>query len=169
MVTLTAYYNSSHAGSPKRLFMSGFATYIMLSPPPRRRSPSSSNNEGGGFSVCRNPKPGLFRTPTPTRCFSYCGPVTRPPTAHISRVVMEENGKELEIVRHSFPYGTVSESGLFFIAYTRNLDIPEKMLSRMYGTAGDGLHDRLMDFTRAVTGATFFAPSLEVLKSLSAR
>ena len=65
----------------------------------------------------------------------------KPPTAHISRVVMEENGKELEIVRHSFPYGTVSESGLFFIAYTKNLNIPERMLSRMYGTAGDGLHD----------------------------
>jgi len=93
----------------------------------------------------------------------------KPPTAHISRVVMEENGKELEIVRHSFPYGTVSESGLFFIAYTRDLAIPEKMLSRMYGTAGDGLHDHLMDFTQAVTGATFFAPSLEVLKSLGAR
>ena len=92
----------------------------------------------------------------------------KPPTAHISRVVMEENGKELEIVRHSFPYGTVSESGLFFIAYTKNLDIPERMLSSMYGTAGDGLHDRLMDFTRAVSGATFFAPSLPVLKSLGA-
>ena len=81
---------------------------------------------------------------------------------------MEENGKELEIVRHSFPYGTVSESGLFFIAYTKNLNIPERMLSRMYGTAGDGLHDHLMGFTQAVTGATFFAPSLPVLKSLGA-
>lgn len=90
----------------------------------------------------------------------------KPPTAHISRVVMEENGKELEIVRHSFPYGTVSESGLFFIAYTKNLDIPERMLSRMLGTSGDGHHDHLMDFTQAVSGATFFAPSLEVLKPL---
>lgn len=93
----------------------------------------------------------------------------KPPTAHISRVVMEENGEELEIVRHSFPYGTVSESGLFFIAYTKDLTIPEKMLSRMLGTAGDKLYDHLMDFTQAVTGATFFAPSLEVLKSLGAR
>ena len=93
----------------------------------------------------------------------------KPATAHISRVVMEENGQELEIVRHSFPYGTVSESGLFFIAYTKNLDIPEKMLRRMYGTAGDGLHDHLMDFAQAVTGATFFAPSLPMLKSLGSR
>ncbi len=93
----------------------------------------------------------------------------KPPTAHISRVVMEENGEELEVVRHSFPYGTVSESGLFFIAYTKNLDIPERMLSRMLGTAGDGVHDHLMDFTQAVTGATFFAPSLDIFKSLGSR
>jgi putative iron-dependent peroxidase len=93
----------------------------------------------------------------------------KPPTAHISRVVMEEHGEELEIVRHSFPYGTVSEAGLFFIAYSKTLDIPEKMLSRMLGTSGDGLHDHLMDYTQAVSGATFFAPSLEVLKALGSR
>ena len=90
----------------------------------------------------------------------------RPPTAHISRVVIEENGEELEIVRHSFPYGTVNEHGLFFIAYTNNFDIPEKMLRRMLGTSGEGQHDHLMDFTQAVSGAHFFAPSLEVLTSL---
>ncbi len=79
---------------------------------------------------------------------------------------MEENGNELEIVRHSFPYGTTSESGLFFIAYTKNTEIPEKMLSRMMRTTGDGLHNHLMNYTQAVTGAMFFAPSLNTLKSL---
>jgi porphyrinogen peroxidase len=91
---------------------------------------------------------------------------SKPPTAHIGRVVIEEDGAELQIVRHSFPYGTVSEAGLFFIAYTKSLDTTEKMLARMMGNSGDGLHDHLMDFTRAVSGATFFAPSLEVLRSL---
>jgi len=93
----------------------------------------------------------------------------KPPTAHIARVVIEENGAELEIVRHSFPYGNTSECGLFFIAYTRDLAIPERMLERMLGASGDGLHDRLMDFTRAVSGATFFAPSEAVLHQLAAR
>jgi putative iron-dependent peroxidase len=92
----------------------------------------------------------------------------KPPTAHIARVVIEEHGEELEILRHSFPYGTTSEAGLFFIAYTRDLAIPERMLSRMMGTSGDGLHDRLMDFTRAVSGVTFFAPSESVLRRLAA-
>ena len=90
----------------------------------------------------------------------------KPPTAHISRVVIEEDGEELEIVRHSFPYGTTSESGLLFIAYCATLSTFDRMLARMYGTSGDGLHDRLMDFTRPVTGAYFFAPSLERLRAL---
>ncbi len=81
-------------------------------------------------------------------------------------MVIREDGEELEIVRHSFPYGTTSELGLFFLAYTKDLAIPEKMLRRMMGTSGDGSHDRLMEFSRAVSGATFFAPSLRVLRSL---
>jgi putative iron-dependent peroxidase len=92
----------------------------------------------------------------------------KPATAHIARTVVEEDGRELEIVRHSFPYGSTSECGLFFIAYTRDLAIPEKMLRRMLGASGDGLHDRLLEFTRAVSGATFFAPSLRTLRSLAA-
>jgi putative iron-dependent peroxidase len=89
-----------------------------------------------------------------------------PPTAHIERAAIREDGTELEIVRHSFPYGTTDEYGLFFIAYSKDLSIPERMLARMLGTTGDGLHDRLMDFSRAVSGANFFAPSLRVLRSL---
>ena len=94
-------------------------------------------------------------------------PKKKPATAHIARVVIEEKGEELELLRHSFPYGTTSEAGLFFIAYTRDLAIPEKMLARMLGVSGDGLHDHLMDFTQAVSGATFFAPSVESLRKLA--
>jgi putative iron-dependent peroxidase len=91
----------------------------------------------------------------------------KPASAHIARVVIEEDGDELQIVRHSFPYGTLSEAGLFFIAYNKTLDTFEKMLSRMMGTSGDGRRDHLMDYTKAVSGATFFAPSLTMLKSLA--
>jgi putative iron-dependent peroxidase len=64
------------------------------------------------------------------------------------------------------PYGTPSECGWFFIAYNRNLGTFEKMLARMLGTSGDGHHDKLLDYTRAVSGATFFAPSLPTLRGL---
>jgi porphyrinogen peroxidase len=90
----------------------------------------------------------------------------KPKTAHISRVVIEQDGAELQILRQSYPWGTVGEAGLYFVAYTKSLDIFDLMLARMIGTTGDGLHDRLMEFSQAVTGATFFVPSLETLSSL---
>jgi putative iron-dependent peroxidase len=90
----------------------------------------------------------------------------KPETAHISRVVIERDGAELQILRQSYPWGTVREAGLYFAAYTKSLDIFDLMLARMMGATGDGLHDRLMEFSRAVTGATFFVPSLETLSSL---
>jgi len=37
------------------------------------------------------------------------------------------------------------------------------MLVRMFGTSGDGIHDRLLHFVTAVDGAYFFAPGEEVL------
>jgi putative iron-dependent peroxidase len=37
----------------------------------------------------------------------------------------------------------------------------------MFGASGDGLHDRLTDFTHAVSGSYYFAPSLEDLAALS--
>lgn len=90
----------------------------------------------------------------------------KPQTAHISRVVIERDGAELQILRQSYPWGTVREAGLYFAAYTKSLDVYDVMLARMMGTTTDGLHDRLMEFSRAVTGATFFVPSLETLSSL---
>ena len=39
----------------------------------------------------------------------------------------------------------------------------EIMLARMFGTSGDGVSDRLMSFTKPVTGSFYFAPAVEVL------
>ncbi len=90
-----------------------------------------------------------------------------PETSHVSRVVIEEDGEELEIVRHSLPYGQASgEAGLFFLAYSKDNTILEKMLSNMFGTSSDGKHDHLMNYTTAKSGAYFFAPSVEMLKGL---
>lgn len=90
----------------------------------------------------------------------------KPQTAHISRVVIERDGAELQILRQSYPWGTVREAGLYFAAYTKSLDVFDSMLARMMGATADGLHDRLMEFSRAVTGATFFVPSTETISSL---
>lgn len=90
----------------------------------------------------------------------------KPPSAHIARVVIEEDGEELQIVRHSLPYGTTSESGLYFVAYGRTPTTFRRMLERMVLSDADGHHDRLMDFSRPVTGASFFVPSLETLRTM---
>lgn len=89
----------------------------------------------------------------------------KPETAHISRVVIEENGEELEIYRRSVPYGTVSEHGLFFLAFSADPARFEKMLARMFGTSDDRLSDRLTEFTTPVTGSFYFAPSMEALEN----
>ncbi len=91
----------------------------------------------------------------------------KPATAHISRVVIQENGEELEVLRLSMPYGTLSEAGLYFVAYARSADNFEKMLSRMIHKDTSGHYDHLMNYTRPVTGAAFFAPSLDFLQSLA--
>jgi len=39
------------------------------------------------------------------------------------------------------------------------------MLNRMFGISGDGIYDRIIDFTRPVTGSYYFAPSLQALES----
>ena len=92
----------------------------------------------------------------------------KPPTAHIARVEIEDpSGEELPIYRRSVPYGTVAEHGLYFVAFSADRSRYDRMLARMFGTAGDGLYDRLTDFSRPVSGSFFFAPSLTLLAELT--
>jgi putative iron-dependent peroxidase len=91
----------------------------------------------------------------------------KPPTAHIARVVIEEDGEELEIYRRSTPYGTVGEHGLYFLGFSAELSRFDKMLARMFGVA-DGVRDHLTDFTRPVSGSYYFAPSLQALMAIDA-
>jgi len=87
----------------------------------------------------------------------------KPPTAHIARVVIEDDGEELEILRLGLSYGTTREAGLYFIACGANPRNFRRMLAAMALTDRHGHYDHLLDFTRAVTGAAFFAPSVEFL------
>ena len=95
----------------------------------------------------------------------------KPDNAHIARAVIEDDeGEELEILRHSLPYGDgQGEQGLFFLAYTKDLTRIDQMLVRMFGTSGDGIHDRLLHFVTAVDGAYFFAPSEHLLEEILVR
>lgn len=92
----------------------------------------------------------------------------KPANAHVARTVVEdEEGEEMEILRHSLPYGDGrGDQGLFFIAYTKDLTIIDAMLERMFGTSGDGIHDRLLHFVTPLDGAYYFAPSEELLEEV---
>ncbi len=93
-----------------------------------------------------------------------------PPTAHIARVQIDDpSGEEVQIYRRSVPYGTTREHGLLFVAFGADRDRFDRMLARMFGPNDDGLHDRLTDFSRPVSGAYYFAPSLTLLASLADR
>src|SRR5690606_7696603 len=88
--------------------------------------------------------------------------------AHIARTEVEdEEGEGMEILRHSLPYGDGrGDQGLFFIAYTKDLKIIDAMLERMFGTSGDGIHDRLLHFVTPLDGAYYLSPSKELLEEV---
>ncbi|GAC67026.1 Dyp-type peroxidase [Gordonia soli] len=92
----------------------------------------------------------------------------KPSNSHIALNVVEDaDGEEIDIVRDNMPYGDVSgtgESGTFYIAYSSAPDVVEEMLRKMFIGDPPGNHDRLLDFTTAVTGSQFFAPTVEFLE-----
>jgi putative iron-dependent peroxidase len=90
-----------------------------------------------------------------------------PPSAHKERTTIERDGEEHKIVRHNMPWGSTAESGTYFIGYARDLSVTEDMLQRMFIADAEGIYDRLLDFSRPVTGTNFFAPSLEALEALA--
>jgi len=89
-----------------------------------------------------------------------------PASAHISRMRVMEGDSALKIYRRSVPYGTVAEHGLYFVGFSADRTRFDRMLAQIFGTSADGLRDRLTDFSRPVSGAYYFAPSLTLLREL---
>jgi putative iron-dependent peroxidase len=82
--------------------------------------------------------------------------------------IEDEDGKEHDILRDNMPFGSPAsgEFGTYFIGYSRRLWVIEKMLQRMFIGYPPGMHDRLLDFSKPLTGTTFFAPSASLLAGL---
>jgi porphyrinogen peroxidase len=94
----------------------------------------------------------------------------KPSFAHNALTVIEENGQELKIVRANMPFGEVGkgEYGTYFCGYTSSPRKIELMLENMFVGKPPGNYDRLLDFSRAVTGTLFFAPSATFLDDVQA-
>jgi putative iron-dependent peroxidase len=85
----------------------------------------------------------------------------KPAYAHNVLTNIEENGRQLQILRDNMPFGRPGhgEFGTYFIGYSRTPRITEMMLENMFVGKPPGNYDRLLDFSRPVTGSLFFVPT----------
>ena len=92
----------------------------------------------------------------------------KPASAHNALTTIVEDGAEVKILRDNMPFGQPGqgEFGTYFIGYSRSPRTTEQMLENMFLGRPPGNYDRLLDFSRAVTGSLFFAPSATFLESL---
>ncbi len=92
----------------------------------------------------------------------------KPAFAHNVLTSIEDNGKPLEILRDNMPFGDVGkgEFGTYFIGYARSPGRIERMLENMFIGNPPGNYDRLLDFSRAVTGTLFFVPAATFLDNV---
>ncbi|MGW4523696.1 Dyp-type peroxidase [Amycolatopsis sp. NPDC004378] len=91
----------------------------------------------------------------------------KPSNAHIAlNVITDENGDELEILRENMPFGRPGhdEFGTLFIGYCRTPAVIERMLENMFVGSPPGNHDRILDFSTALTGALFYVPTVDFLE-----
>jgi putative iron-dependent peroxidase len=93
----------------------------------------------------------------------------KPTSAHNALTTIVEDGKEIKILRDNMPFGraSMSEFGTYFIGYSRSPSTIEQMLENMFIGRPPGNYDRLLDFSRAVTGNLFFVPTATFLENVS--
>ena len=93
----------------------------------------------------------------------------RPSSAHNSLNTIVVDGREIKIVRANMPFGQVGqgEFGTYFIGYSRSPRTIEQMLKNMFVGRPPGNYDRILDFSRAVTGSLFFVPTATFLDELT--
>ncbi len=96
------------------------------------------------------------------------GDAEKRPSHKTLATITDANGVEHDILRDNMPFGRPGsgEFGTYFIGYSRDLWVIEQMMRRMFMGDPLGSYDRILDFSTAVTGTTFFVPSNVVLESL---
>jgi porphyrinogen peroxidase len=93
----------------------------------------------------------------------------KPTSAHNALTTIVEDGKEIKILRDNMPFGRPgsAEFGTYFIGYSRSPRTTEQMLENMFVGSPPGNYDRLLDFSRAVTGNLFFVPTATFLENVT--
>ena len=93
----------------------------------------------------------------------------KPTCAHNALTNIEENGRQLQILRDNMPFGRPGhgEFGTYFIGYSRTPRTTETMLENMFVGRPPGNYDRLLDFSHPVTGSLFFVPTETFLDGIT--
>ncbi|MGZ4110067.1 MAG: Dyp-type peroxidase, partial [Actinomycetota bacterium] len=82
------------------------------------------------------------------------------PESHVGATDQDRFGK---VFRRNMPYGTVTDHGTMFVGFSADQHRLSSMLESMAGL-GDGPRDALTRYTRPVTGAYYFVPSIDGLR-----
>ena len=93
----------------------------------------------------------------------------KPANSHVALNTIEDpDGTERQILRANMPFGEVgrAEFGTYYIGYAATPSVTEQMLINMFIGNPPGNYDRILDFSTAVTGCLFFAPSADFLDDL---
>ncbi|MFE6886997.1 Dyp-type peroxidase [Streptomyces sp. NPDC057694] len=93
----------------------------------------------------------------------------KPANSHVAlNTIVDDDGTERQILRENMPFGSLGrgEFGTYFIGYARTPDVTERMLRNMFLGDPPGNHDRILDFSTAVTGCLFHVPSADFLDDL---
>jgi porphyrinogen peroxidase len=90
----------------------------------------------------------------------------KPSNSHVAlNTITGPDGEQRQIVRANMPFGSPGqdEFGTYYIAYAATPAVTEEMLSNMFIGLPPGNTDRILDFSTAITGGLFFAPSADFL------
>ena len=93
----------------------------------------------------------------------------KPANSHVAlNTIFDPDGTQRQILRANMPFGEVgsAEFGTYYIAYSATPSVTELMLTHMFIGDPPGNTDRILDFSTAVTGILFFAPSGDFLDNL---
>ncbi|MFF7146137.1 Dyp-type peroxidase [Streptomyces nodosus] len=93
----------------------------------------------------------------------------KPADSHVAlNTITDANGTERKIVRDNMPFGRIGdgEFGTYFIGYARTPEVIEHMLRNMFLGDRPHIHDRILDFSTAVTGSLFCVPTADFLDDL---
>ncbi len=93
----------------------------------------------------------------------------KPANSHVALNTLEDpDGTQRQILRANMPFGEVGrgEFGTYYTGYAATPGVTEQMLVNMFTGDPPGNYDRILDFSTAVTGSLFFAPSADFLDDL---